>query len=307
MEEIEFPGYVEEEKVAIARQFLIPRQLAENGLDTAEHRLHFSEQALRIMIREYTYEAGVRNLEREIAHVCRKIARRVAESKHAPRQISVQSSDKYLGPPRFLRDKEQRTDEVGLALCIAWTEAGGDLLPVEVSLMDGKGSLMLTGQLGDVMQESGQAALSYTRSHAHELNIDEVDFDKLDIHIHVPEGAIPKDGPSAGITIATAIASALTNRPVRHDVGMSGEITLRGRVLPIGGIRAKILAAYRAQLKSVLVPARNAKDVVDIPRQAKSALQLQYISHMDQVLEIALCPAEKKTGTPKRTKKPAKK
>jgi ATP-dependent Lon protease len=290
MEEIEFPGYVEEEKVAIARQFLIPRQLAENGLDTAEHRLHFSEQALRIMIREYTYEAGVRNLEREIAHVCRKIARRVAESKHAPRQISVQSLDKYLGPPRFLRDKEQRTDEVGLALGIAWTEAGGDLLPVEVSLMDGKGSLMLTGQLGEVMQESAQAALSYARSHAHDLEIRDIDFDKLDIHIHVPEGAIPKDGPSAGITIATALISALNERPVHHDVAMTGEITLRGRVLPIGGLKEKVLAAHRAGLKTVLLPKQNQKDLVEIPKRVKRDLTFVFVDRMDEVLPVALLP-----------------
>jgi ATP-dependent Lon protease len=290
MEEIEFPGYVEEEKVAIARQFLIPRQLAENGLDTAEHRLHFSEQALRIMIREYTYEAGVRNLEREIAHVCRKIARRVAEGKHAPRQISIQSLEKYLGPPRFLRDKEQRTDEIGLALGIAWTEAGGDLLPVEVSLMDGKGSLMLTGQLGEVMQESAQAALSYARSHAHDLEIRDIDFDKLDIHIHVPEGAIPKDGPSAGITIATALISALNERPVHHDVAMTGEITLRGRVLPIGGLKEKVLAAHRAGLKTVLLPKQNQKDLVEIPKRIKRDLTFVFVDRMDEVLPVALLP-----------------
>ena len=290
MEEIEFPGYVEEEKVAIARQFLIPRQLEENGLDTAEHPLTFSEQSLRTMIREYTYEAGVRNLEREIAHVCRKIARRVAEGKRAPRQISVQSLDKYLGPPRFLRDKEERTDEIGLALGIAWTEAGGDLLPVEVSLMDGKGSLMLTGQLGEVMQESAQAALSYARSHAHDLGIRDIDFDKLDIHIHVPEGAIPKDGPSAGITIATALISALNERPVHHDVAMTGEITLRGRVLPIGGLKEKVLAAHRAGLKTVLLPKQNQKDLVEIPKRVKRDLTFVFVDRMDEVLPVALLP-----------------
>jgi ATP-dependent Lon protease len=290
MEEIEFPGYVEEEKVAIARQFLIPRQLEENGLDTAEHSLTFSEQSLRTMIREYTYEAGVRNLEREIAHVCRKIARRVAEGKRAPRQISVQSLDKYLGPPRFLRDKEERTDEIGLALGIAWTEAGGDLLPVEVSLMDGKGSLMLTGQLGEVMQESAQAALSYARSHAHDLGIRDIDFDKLDIHIHVPEGAIPKDGPSAGITIATALISALNERPVHHDVAMTGEITLRGRVLPIGGLKEKVLAAHRAGLKTVLLPKQNQKDLVEIPKRVRRDLTFVFVDRMDEVLPVALLP-----------------
>jgi ATP-dependent Lon protease len=290
MEVIEFPGYIEEEKLAIARKFLIPRQLSENGLDQSDRQLGFSDKALRNMIREYTYEAGVRNLEREIANVCRKVARRVAEGKPAPRHVTVQSLDKYLGPPRFLRDQEERTDEVGLALGIAWTEAGGDLLPVEVSLMDGKGVLMLTGQLGEVMQESAQAALSYARSHAHDLDITHVDFDKLDIHIHVPEGAIPKDGPSAGITIATALISALIQRPVHHDVAMTGEITLRGRVLPIGGLKEKVLAAHRAGLKTVLLPSQNKKDMIEIPKRVKRDLRFVFVERMDEVLPEALLP-----------------
>ncbi|HSR31392.1 MAG TPA: endopeptidase La [Anaerolineae bacterium] len=290
MEVIEFPGYIEEEKLAIARQFLIPRQLMENGLDTPERRLSFSEKALRVTIRDYTYEAGVRNLEREIANVCRKIARRVAEEKPVPRHITVQSLTKYLGPPRFLRDEEERTDEVGLAIGIAWTEAGGDILPVEVSLMDGKGALMLTGQLGEVMQESAQAAISYARSHANELDIGDVDFDKLDIHIHVPEGAIPKDGPSAGITMATALISALIDRPVHRDVAMTGEITLRGRVLPIGGLKEKVLAAHRAGLKTVLLPKQNKKDMVEIPKRVKRDLKFIFVERMDQVLPVALLP-----------------
>jgi ATP-dependent Lon protease len=290
MEVIEFPGYIEEEKLAIARKFLIPRQLSENGLEVHDRQLLFSEKALRVMIRDYTYEAGVRNLEREIANICRKVARRVAEEKPAPRQVTVQSLVKYLGPPRFLRDEEDRVDEIGLALGIAWTEAGGDLLPVEVTLMDGKGALMLTGQLGEVMQESGQAALSYARSHAHELNIGEVDFDKLDIHIHVPEGAIPKDGPSAGITMATALISALIERPVHRDVAMTGEITLRGRVLPIGGLREKILAAHRAGLKTVLLPKQNQKDMVEIPKRVKRDLKFVFVDRMEEVLPVALLP-----------------
>jgi ATP-dependent Lon protease len=297
LEEIEFPGYIEEEKIAIARQFLIPRQLAANGLDRPDRKLSFSEKALRTMSRDYTYEAGVRNLEREIANVCRKVARRVAEGKAAPRQVTVQSLGKYLGPPRFLRDNEQRTDEVGLALGIAWTEAGGDLLPVEVSLMEGKGSLMLTGQLGEVMQESAQAALSYARSHAYELDIGDVDFDKLDIHIHVPEGAIPKDGPSAGITMATALISALIERPVHHDVAMTGEITLRGRVLPIGGLKEKVLAAHRAGLKTVLLPKQNQKDMVEIPKRVKRDLTFVFVDRMDEVLPVALLP-EASTSQP---------
>jgi ATP-dependent Lon protease len=290
MEVIEFPGYIEEEKLAIARQFLIPRQLGENGLDEPDRKVNFSEKALRNMIREYTYEAGVRNLEREIANICRKVARRVAEGKVAPRHITVQSLDKYLGPPRFLRDKEKRTDEIGLALGIAWTEAGGDLLPVEVSLMDGKGSLMLTGQLGEVMQESAQAALSYARSHAYDLGIGDVDFEKLDIHIHVPEGAIPKDGPSAGITMATALISALIQRPVHHDVAMTGEITLRGRVLPIGGLKEKVLAAHRAGLKVILLPTQNKKDMIEIPKRVKRDLKFIFVDRMEEVLPVALLP-----------------
>ena len=288
MEVIEFPGYIEEEKLAIARQFLIPRQLAENGLDTLERRLNFSDRALLAMVRDYTYEAGVRNLEREIANVCRKVARRVAEGKPGPRHVTVQSLNKYLGPPRFLRDEGERTDEVGLARGIAWTEAGGDVLPVEVTLMDGKGSLMLTGQLGEVMQESAQAALSYARSHAHDLNIADVDFDKLDIHLHVPEGAIPKDGPSAGITMATALISALIERPVHHDVAMTGEITLRGRVLPIGGLKEKVLAAHRAGLKTVLLPKQNKKDLVEIPKRVRRDLKFVFVERMDEVLPVAL-------------------
>jgi ATP-dependent Lon protease len=290
MEVIEFPGYIEEEKLAIARQFLIPRQLSENGLDSPDRRLSFSEKALRTMIRDYTYEAGVRNLEREIANVCRKVARRVAEGKSSPRHVTVQSLTKYLGPPRFLRDEEDRTDEVGLAIGIAWTEAGGDILPVEVSLMEGKGSLMLTGQLGEIMQESAQAAISYARSHANELDIADVDFDKLDIHIHVPEGAVPKDGPSAGITMATALISALIDRPVHRDVAMTGEITLRGRVLPIGGLKEKVLAAHRAGLKTVLLPKQNQKDMVEIPKKIRRDLKFIFVDRMDEVLPVALLP-----------------
>jgi ATP-dependent Lon protease len=290
MEVIEFPGYIEEEKLAIARQFLIPRQLSENGLDSLDWRISFSDKALRNTIRDYTFEAGVRNLEREIANVCRKVARQVAESKPAPHNVTVLSLGKYLGPPRIIRYEGDRTSEVGLALGIAWTEAGGDLLPVEVSLMEGKGALMLTGQLGDVMQESAQAALSYARSHATDLGYQNVDFDKLDIHIHVPEGAIPKDGPSAGITMATALISALIERPVHHDLAMTGEITLRGRILPIGGFKEKVLAAHRAGLKTVLLPMKNKKDVIELPKRVRRDLQLIFVDRMEEVLPVALLP-----------------
>ncbi len=292
MEVIEFPGYIEEEKLEIARRFLCPRQLTENGLDDTE--LHFSDEALRHIIREYTYEAGVRNLEREIANVCRKVARRVADGGPPAQRVTIQSLPKYLGPPQFTYGLAEEEDEIGVAMGIAWTEAGGDIMPVEVSLMEGKGNLMLTGQLGEVMQESGQAALSYARSHAEALGIQGQDFDKLDIHIHVPEGAIPKDGPSAGITMSTALISALAHRPVRHDVGMTGEITLRGRVLPVGGIKEKVLAAHRAGLKTVILPKRNEKDMVEIPNKVKRDLEFIFVERMDEVLAAALLPADKK-------------
>jgi len=286
LEVIRFPGYIEEEKLQIARQFLVPRQLRENGL--SPDQLHFSDQAVRHIIREYTYEAGVRNLEREIATICRKVARRVAEGKSVSQRITRQSLHKYLGPPRFTFGMIEERDEIGVATGLAVTEAGGDLMPVEVTLMEGKGNLVLTGQLGEVMQESAQAALSYARSHAKELGIRHLDFDKLDIHIHIPEGAVPKDGPSAGITIATALISALSKRPVHRRVGMTGEITLRGRVLPIGGLKEKVLAAHRAGLRVVLIPTRNRPDMVDIPSRVRRDLEIVFVDHMDQVLPVAL-------------------
>jgi ATP-dependent Lon protease len=286
MEIIEFPGYIEEEKLSIARQFLIPRQLEQHGL--AEQGLHFDDSAVRLICREYTYEAGVRNLEREIAKICRKLARRLAENKRVPKRITAESLDKYLGPPQFLPTLAEAADEVGVVTGLAWTEGGGDIMAIEVSLMPGKGSLLLTGQLGDVMQESAQAALSFTRSRATQFGIDPDEFDRLDIHVHLPEGAIPKDGPSAGITLATALISALTQRKVRRDVAMTGEITLRGRVLPVGGVREKILAAHRAGVKSVLLPKRNEKDLVEIPKHTLKGMHLVLVDHMDEVLEQAL-------------------
>ena len=286
MEVIEFPGYVEEEKVEIAKRFLIPRQIEENGLK----ELRFSDQALRSMIREYSYEAGVRNLERTIATICRKVARTRVEGRRAPRLVTLQSLLRYLGPPRYTYGIMEENDEVGLATGIAWTAAGGDTMSVEVTLMEGKGNLILTGQLGDVMQESAQAALSYTRSHATDLGVEKSQFDKLDIHIHVPEGAIPKDGPSAGITIATALVSALSRRPVHREVGMTGEITLRGRVLGIGGLKEKVLAAHRAGLKKVLLPKKNEMDLQEIPRKVRKDLEFIFVERMDEVLPVALMP-----------------
>jgi ATP-dependent Lon protease len=287
MEVIEFPGYAELEKVEIAKRFLIPRQRDQHGL----RGLRFSDQALRKIIREYSYEAGVRNLEREIATICRKVARAVAEGKRAPRLITPRSLYKYLGPPQYSYGLIEDNDEVGLATGIAWTAAGGDTMSVEVTLMDGKGNLILTGQLGDVMQESAQAALSYTRSHATDLGISKKQFDKLDIHIHVPEGAIPKDGPSAGVTIATALVSALSRRPVHREIGMTGEITLRGRILGIGGLKEKVLAAHRAGLKKVLIPKKNEKDLHDIPRRVRKDLEFVFVERMDEVLPVALMPS----------------
>jgi ATP-dependent Lon protease len=292
MEVIEFPGYIEEEKLEIATRFLIPRQLEENGLSEGE--LRFTTQALQRMIREYTYEAGVRNLEREIGRVCRKIARIKAEGKRHPRQIGAGAIERFLGPPQFFNMQAERENEVGVATAVAWTVNGGEIMPVEVLLVEGKGNLQITGQIGDIMVESAQAALSYLKSRSSVLKIDSEAFEQTDIHIHIPEGAIPKDGPSAGITIATSLASAFTKRKVKREVGMTGEITLRGRVLPVGGVREKVLAAHRAGLKTVIIPKQNLKDLIDVPKRARSELNLVPVEHMDQVLDIALLPASSK-------------
>jgi len=284
MEVIEFPGYIEEEKLAIAKQFLVPRQMEEHGLKDLPK---FSDDSIRCLIREYTYEAGVRNLEREIANVCRKVTRTVAEGKNAPAHVTQESLFKYLGPTKFTFGIKEEKDQIGVATGVAVSDAGGDTMAVEVTLMRGKGSLLLTGQLGDVMQESAQAALSYARTHARELHL-KVNFDKLDIHIHVPEGAIPKDGPSAGITIATALISALSQRAVHRNVAMTGEITLRGRVLPIGGLRDKVLAAHRAGLTTMVIPTKNKKDLIDLPKKVQREMNFVYVDQMDQVLPVAL-------------------
>jgi ATP-dependent Lon protease len=289
MEVIEFPGYIEEEKIEIARRFLLPRQLEEAGLD--DEKLHFQERTLMRIVREYTYEAGVRNFEREIGMICRKIARTKAEGKTYPRLVSPSAMERYLGPPQFFNQEAERQNEVGVATAIAWTENGGEIMPVEVLLMDGKGNMQITGQIGNVMQESAQAALSYLKSRSSQFNIDPGVYENLDIHIHIPEGAIPKDGPSAGITICTALVSAYTGREVRKDVGMTGEITLRGHVLPVGGIREKVLSAHRSGLKTVIMPKRNEKDLVDVPKRARNELQLVLVDHIDQVLDVALMPA----------------
>jgi ATP-dependent Lon protease len=286
MEIIEFPGYIEEEKVEIARKFLIPKQMDENGFTTED--VQFDELAIKKIIREYTYEAGVRNLEREIGQVLRKEARRKAEKKKITKNINARAIEKFLGPPQFFMTEAERLDEVGVATAIAWTENGGEIMPVEVLILEGKGNLQVTGQIGDVMQESAQAALSYLKSRSSTLNIDPELFENLDVHIHIPEGAIPKDGPSAGITIATALFSAISDRKVFKDLGMTGEITLRGNVLPIGGVREKILAAHRAGLKKILLPEKNKKDLVEVPKKVLEDLNIIYVRHMDEVIKYAL-------------------
>ena len=288
MEVIEFPGYIEEEKLEVANRFLIPRQIEENGVEGLE--LVFGPDALRRIIREYTYEAGVRNLEREIWRISRKIARMKAEGKKYPTTISADIIEKFLGPQQVFPPEAESSDEVGVVASLAWTETGGEIMPVEVAVLEGKGSLQMTGQMGDVMQESGQAALTYIKSRATRLGIELEVFERMDIHVHMPEGAIPKDGPSAGITMATAIISALTGRPVYRHVGMTGEITLRGRVLPIGGVREKVLAAHRAGLKTVILPEKNVKDLVELPKTAKVELKIIPVKHMDEVLQVALSP-----------------
>ncbi|NPA26143.1 MAG: endopeptidase La [Chloroflexi bacterium] len=297
MEVIEFPGYVEEEKLAIARRYLIPRQIEESGL--AAQEIRFTEAAIRRIIREYTYEAGVRNLERTIGRICRRIARLKAEGKRYPTRITEQLVERLLGPPEYFFNKAEKTDEVGVAIALAWTENGGDIMPVEVLLMEGKGNLQITGQIGSVMQESVYAALSYVRAHSRELGIAAHVYDKIDIHVHIPEGAVPKDGPSAGVPIAVALASAFTGRPVRHEVGMTGEITLRGKVLPVGGIREKVLAAHRAGLRTVLLPERNLKDLQDVPRSVRESLQVIGVKHLDQVFELALREPKPDTSPPR--------
>ncbi len=302
MEVIEFPGYIEEEKLAIAERFLIPRQLEENGLGENEVRL--SLQALQRIIREYTYEAGVRNLEREIGRVCRKIARLKAEGKRYPDLVGASAIERFLGPPQFFNLEAEHQNEIGVATAVAWTENGGEIMPVEILLLEGKGNLQITGQIGNVMQESAHAALSYLKSRSREFKLDPEIYDQVDIHIHIPEGAIPKDGPSAGITIATALASAFSGRAVQRDVGMTGEITLRGRVLPVGGVREKVLAAHRAGLKVVILPKRNMKDLVDIPKRARSEIKIVPVEHMDQVLEIALVAVPSKPKAVRARRKP---
>jgi ATP-dependent Lon protease len=287
MEVLQLAGYTEEEKVEIAKRFLAPKAVEGAGL-TGENII-ISEEAIRTLIQRYTREAGVRNLEREISSICRKVARKVVtEGATFKETIDGEKVTEYLGVPRFRPSIAEETNEVGIATGLAWTEVGGELLVSEATLMPGKGKLTLTGKLGDVMQESAQAALSYVRSRAPEMGLPEDFHSKLDIHIHVPEGAIPKDGPSAGITMATALTSALTKIAARRDVAMTGEITLRGKVLPIGGVKEKVLAAHRAGVKNIVMPRDNEKDLADIPKNVLDVLDVHLVSTMDEVLKLAL-------------------
>ncbi|MGA2220943.1 MAG: endopeptidase La [Verrucomicrobiia bacterium] len=286
MEVITLPGYTEEEKIHIATKYLIPRQLNEHGLK--EKQLRISQNALASIIRDYTREAGVRNLEREIATLCRRTARRIVEGRAKSVMVTAKNLKNFLGPSEFFHDMAERTTEPGVAIGLAWTATGGDILFVEATQMSGKGNLILTGSLGDVMRESAQAALSYVRSHARQLGIEPKSFEKSDIHIHVPSGAIPKDGPSAGVTMAVALASLLMHRPVKSALAMTGEITLRGKILPIGGVKEKVLAAARSGIKIVILPDQNRKDLTDVPAEIRKKLKFRFVKTIADMLHAAL-------------------
>src|ERR1700691_2417790 len=286
MEVLELPGYTEEEKLQIVQRPLIPKQLEENGL--GDQKIEFSEDALREIIHSYTREAGLRNLEREIARVCRKIARSITEGETAPSVVSGDDVQKYLGAPRFFSEVAERTQEPGVATGLAWTPNGGEIMFIESTRMTGQKGLNLTGSLGDVMKESAQAALSYVRSHAAALGIAPDFYEKSDIHLHVPAGAVAKDGPSGGVTIAASLASLLSGRPVRSDIAMTGEITLRGKVLPVGGIKEKVLAARRAGIKTIILPRRNERDLEDIQPEVRKELEMIFVDTVDEVIKHAL-------------------
>jgi ATP-dependent Lon protease len=287
MEVLRLHGYTEQEKVEIAKQFLVKKQLAQAGL--SDKNVKFTDDAITGLIRSYTREAGVRNLEREIGNVCRKVARRVVkEGTDYAITVTAENVGDFLGVIKFRDTLAHEKSEIGLVTGLAWTEVGGSILSTEASVVDGKGKLTLTGKLGDVMQESAQAAMSYVRSRAQRLGLNRDFYRNLDLHVHVPEGAIPKDGPSAGITIATAISSALSKIPVRRDLAMTGEITLRGKVLPIGGLKEKLLAAYRHGIYEVILPKDNQKDLPDIPENIRNLMKLHFVESMDEVLRIAL-------------------
>ncbi|MEE9612977.1 MAG: endopeptidase La, partial [Desulfatiglandales bacterium] len=294
MEVIEIQGYTNEEKLKIALQFLFPRQMKENGVK--EKNLIISDEAILQTITHYTKESGVRNLERELAAICRKVARKIAEGEKKTTVVTKGNLHKFLGVPKHLPEEERENNEVGVATGLAWTQYGGEILYVEASIMQGKGNLTLTGHLGDIMKESAQAALSYTRSRAKQLKLEEKFYTDKDIHIHVPAGAIPKDGPSAGVTMATALVSALTKRPVRKDLAMTGEITLRGRVLPIGGLKEKALAAMRSGITTIVIPYRNKKDLDEIPKHIRKKLEFFFAKDTDEILNVALVGKTEKSS-----------
>jgi ATP-dependent Lon protease len=288
MEVIELAGYTEEDKLEIAKRHLIPKQIKENGL--TESQISLVDDAILSIARSYTHEAGVRNLEREIGSVCRKVARAVTEGKTEQTVVTAAKLRELLGPEKFFSEVAERTQEPGVATGLAWTQNGGDILFIESTRMAGKKGLTITGHLGDVMKESAQAALSYVRSRSDRLGLSSDFFENCDLHIHVPAGAIPKDGPSAGITIATSLASLLTGRPVHSHIAMTGEITLRGKVMPIGGVKEKVLAARRAGITTVILPKRNEKDMEDVPANVRQEIQFRFVETMDDVLDVALEP-----------------
>jgi ATP-dependent Lon protease len=294
MEVIEIPGYTEEEKIEIARKFIVPRQIKEHGL--TNKLIVIPDDTVRKVISEHTREAGLRNMEREIASLCRKIAKKVASGKKETTVITPENLSEYLGAPKYLPEAEQETDEVGVATGLAWTPVGGEILYVEATIMKGKGQLTLTGHLGDVMKESAQAALSYARTRAAEFGLTPDFYKDLEIHIHVPAGAIPKDGPSAGVTMAAALISAITRTPVNKDVAMTGEITLRGRVLPVGGVKEKCLAALRGGTKTVIIPERNKKDLEEVPEDVRKKMNIVTVKHIDDVLNLVLKKRPKTAG-----------
>ncbi|CAG1019895.1 partial ATP-dependent Lon protease, partial [Burkholderiaceae bacterium] len=299
MELINLPGYTEEEKLEIAKKFILPRQVKEHGL--SKKLITMQDEAVKKIISQYTREAGLRNLEREIAAICRKVAKKVASGRTAITNVNPKVVQEFLGIPKFIAEAEQEVDEVGVATGLAWTPVGGEILYIEATIMNGKGQLTLTGHLGDVMKESAHAALSYARSRADLFKLKPDFYKDLDIHIHVPSGAIPKDGPSAGITMAASLISALTQTPVDKDVAMTGEITLRGRVLPIGGVKEKCLAALRAKITNIILPDRNRKDIEDIPKDIRKKLNFIFVKHMDDVLKVIF--KKHKLPTPKPSSK----
>ncbi|HET9942815.1 MAG TPA: endopeptidase La, partial [Terriglobia bacterium] len=298
MEVIQLSGYTEQEKLEISKRHLIPKQVAEHGL--TKEQIQFTDDGVRAIINLYTQEAGLRNLEREIASVCRKVARQVASGEQKIRKIHIDNLDQFLGRPKVFQDELLKRDQIGVATGLAWTPVGGDILFVEATAMKGRGILTLTGQLGDVMKESAHAALSYARTHASKFGIPESYFAKNDIHVHVPEGAIPKDGPSAGVTMATAMLSLLTSKPVHRKIAMTGEITLRGEVLPVGGIKEKVLAAHRAKIRTVILPALNKRDLEDINEDIRKEMKFILADDIRDVFRHALIESrvERQTQAP---------